>query len=88
MTDELRAEIEAERARQDAQWGGPAHDDEHSLWDWFGYIKRQVTLAGFGAEWAHLRGKSITSSMQRERLIKIAGLAVAAIESLDRKEKK
>src|SRR6185437_1041008 len=31
-------EVMAERARQDQQWGGPEHDDEHTGLDWLSYI--------------------------------------------------
>lgn len=70
-------EITAERARQDEQWGGPEHDDGHDCIDWCNWIDYQrqravgSALAGDRADW-------------RERMVKIAALAVAAIESQDR----
>lgn len=65
-------EVRAEREAQDAQWGGPEHDDEHSPEDWMDFIELQI--AKFRA----------TDEDVRERLIKIAALAVAGVEALDR----
>jgi hypothetical protein len=64
------AEIAAERVRQNAQWGGPEHDDAHGPIDWLQCIDYQHSRA--------------TVSDYRERMVKIAALAVAAIESHDR----
>ncbi len=64
-------EIEAERVRQDAKWGGPAHDDEHTFADWIDYIKEHTNNARF-------KGFRI-------EMVKIAALAIAAIESTARK---
>jgi hypothetical protein len=66
-------EIAAERNKQDAEWGGPAHDDTHSVADWFSFMAHQENLWVAGEE--------------RYRLIKIAALAIAAVESIDRKGK-
>ncbi len=63
-------EIKAERQRQDAQWGGPDHDDSHSQWDW------QQFIFEFASAW---RGTNF-----RQRMVVVAALAVAAIESTDR----
>lgn len=67
-------EIADERAAQDKQWGGPDHDDTHIGADWREYREKfeDRALLGCGAT-------------RREALIKIAALAVAQIESLDRK---
>lgn len=68
------AEIAAERSAQDAQWGGPAHDDMHGLTDWFrfrGKFERRILGAG-------------VPLTIRNALVKIAALAAAQIESLDR----
>lgn len=76
--------IQAERVRQDAQWGGPEHDDTHNLFDWVDFIVAQAekfgqqTLARGEAYWA--------TPDARQRLVKIAALAVAALESLERKD--
>lgn len=64
-------EIVAERHRQDVRWGGPDHDDEHYPSDWVSYIKEHADKA--------LNGN------YRQRLIEVAALAVAAVESYDRR---
>lgn len=82
-TDTLSAiflEIIQERIRQDAKWGGPEHDDEHNAYDWREFITERVRKA-----------KSYDESPEgiadfRRRLVETAALAVAAIQSLDRKE--
>jgi hypothetical protein len=74
------AEVLAERKAQDAQWGGPALDDTRSPGEWIDYIERQalklvsdpLNPAGYGA-------------VVRARLVKIAALAFAGMESIDRK---
>ena len=65
-------EVVTERAAQDRQWGGADHDDEHSPDDFMGFIAGQV-----------VKGRGDGSDV-RERFIKIAALAVAAVESHDR----
>lgn len=67
--------VNAERLRQDAQWGGPAHDDTHSDEDWLNFITKQAGKVS-----------NSTKSNYRERLVKIASLAIAGLESMDRKE--
>jgi len=77
-------EIEKERDRQDQQWGGPEHDDAHSIYDFVRFIRK------FCLKIDNIF--SVTNSEQnirlvaRKRFIKIAALAVAAIESIDRKQ--
>ena len=41
--DVLWADILQERRAQDAQWGGPAHDDEHTEEDWVSFIDKFLT---------------------------------------------
>jgi hypothetical protein len=72
------ADIREERERQDKQWGGPAHDDEHTPSDFIGYVQRQCNLASLQLG---------DAAVSRSRFVKIAALAVAAIESIDRKTK-
>jgi hypothetical protein len=67
--DSAIADVLAERKRQDAQWGGPVHDDGHDNDEWAEFIARQM--------WRFRR--------KRENFVKVAALAVAAIESIDRK---
>lgn len=75
-------EIQAERDRQDAQWGGPEHDAYHDQQDWLAYIQKQ---------WGRALDASVYSSVDalvdyRARLVKIAALAVAALQAFDLKE--
>ncbi len=73
---EIFHQIESERKRQDEQWGGPAHDDQHSADDWTGFITKQM-------DWAEITPDPCE---RRERFLKIAALAIAAIESFDRQK--
>jgi hypothetical protein len=68
-------EVMAERNAQDSQWGGPAADDLNIVDDWATYIAKQLSLIDFNGGGA------------KPRLVKIAALAIAAIESIERKEK-
>lgn len=84
LGSDVYAHIKAERARQDAQWGGTAHDDTHDPAEWVKFLDKQLTAAD-----------ALTPTVQagedeayRERLVKIAALAVAAIESHDRLKRK
>ncbi len=67
-------EVMEERRRQDEQWGGPEHDDGHINSDWVGFIGLQLGRLSVG------------SAAYRETMVKIAALAVSAIESHDRKK--
>jgi hypothetical protein len=70
------SEVKMERKAQIIQWGGAAHDDEHDNGDWLMYIAKQ---------WEAANKLGSTPQQYRMRLIKIAALAIAAAESLDRK---
>jgi hypothetical protein len=72
----LYAEVEAERLAQDEKWGGPSHDDEHTVGEWVHYIE-QKNGSLFCAE--------TDPAKQRKLLVQIAALAVAAAESIERK---
>jgi len=77
------AQIHEERRRQDGQWGGPDHDNEHSRRVWAGLIGEHVSRA---VKLARSRSASAGDSY-RHRLIATAALCVAAIEAYDRKDK-
>lgn len=89
-------EIKAERETQDQKWGGPEHDDQHAMPDWLDYITDKVmaipeTLRSQRMRGVHplrdpFTGACSEASMvsYRRRLVQIAALAVAAIESFDR----
>lgn len=88
---DVLAEIDEERQRQDKQWGGPEHDDEHNEFDWCHFILERLTTAKVEVEYhqkpnvVHLVKPDL--SVYREKMIQIAALAIAAIESHDRKNK-
>lgn len=70
-------QVIAERDRQDARWGGSAHDDTHSWDDWARFIDdRNVAAKRLGP---------LNPAFARERLIQIAALAVAEVEAIDRR---
>lgn len=68
-------EVLAERVRQDAKWGGPAHDDTHVLSDWWGFIRERLDTLQY----------PLGPADERRDLIEVAALAIAAVESMDRK---
>ena len=77
-------EIAEERKDQDEQWGGPEHDDQHEFFDFNRYIRKQGCSLDHCEE---VETNSIETNrlMARKHFIKIAALAVAAVESIDRK---
>lgn len=68
-------DIEKERASQDSKWGGFDHDDCHNADDWESFIVTHVKkcMDGDGAHY-------------RKQMIRVAALAVAAVEWLERQE--
>ena len=76
---ELLSEVSAERVRQDGKWGGAEHDDDHTTADF-------VQLIQDYAGWARTMAGMQSYDKARNRLIQVAALAVAAVESIDRKK--
>jgi hypothetical protein len=75
--ERIFTEIRDKRAYQDQKWGGPEHDDSVETEDsWIKYIN----------EYASGKGRAEGRAF-RERMIHVAALAVAAIQSFDRKQK-
>lgn len=68
--------ILAERLDQAREWGGADHDDLHVPTEWVAFILKQLSRAADCAEPG--------SRDFRARLVKIAALALAALESQDR----
>jgi hypothetical protein len=77
-------DIAVEREHQDKQWGGNGHDDAHETLDWFEYIDQQIDKS-IQENFGFTNEKNI-AKFGRPRLIKIAALAIAAVESIDRRE--
>ena len=73
-----------ERARQDAKWGGPDHDDGHDSQDWAQFIEYQTHAIPYEANLAIDREEY--DAIVRRRFVKVAALAVAALQSIDRKQ--
>lgn len=67
--------IALERCRQNEKWGGKEHDDLHFHKDWGEFIHLRTREIGY----------SPTSKTTRKLLVQIAALALAGIESIDRK---
>ena len=66
-------EIKAERAAQDEKWGGARHDQDHRPEDWIVFIVKHLDRA----DWRE-------RAPFRAAMVKVAALAVAAIEYCDR----
>lgn len=79
LTAQVINDITLERIKQDEQWGGGNHDDGHGPHDWCRYIHKQ-NQAAYGA-FVGIFGDRMS---WRSRMVKIAALAIAAIESHDR----
>lgn len=69
-----------ERAKQDAKWGGPQHDDEHSVDDWAKFIQERANDIRILSEYQE-------RYRIKQKLIEISALAIAALESMDRRFK-
>jgi hypothetical protein len=68
--ERIVALIVEERERQDAQWGGPEHDDQHTAEEWYDFRRK--------FEWRMFRPEYPNGP---ELLVKIAALAIAQCES-------
>ena len=78
QTEEVLEDVGTERMRQDEKWGGPEHDDQHTTAEFVQWIEDY-------AGWARMMASMGSYEKARRRLIQIAALAVAAVESIDRK---
>lgn len=69
MRKAIFEEIVLERERQDAEWGGPPHDDSHEATDWIAYLAKHL-------------GRAVTLEPEvfRRQMVIVAALAVAAVE--------
>lgn len=94
LTMNIYDEIKAERERQDQVWGGHERDDRHNAIDWIGYIAKHSAKAAGGSVEILDEGHWWTCRMTvdgngtspfRRQMIRVAALAVAAIESFDRR---
>lgn len=75
-------DIRLERQRQDGIHGGPAHDDTHTAEEWRTLRENYERYAAFAPQVADRI--VFEPETRRASLVKIAALAVAQIEALDR----
>lgn len=80
-----------ERHSQDVQWGGQAHDDKHVLFDWVSYIEHQIVYIA-NPVIDEDTGEPVFDIEDQRRLayhrfVKIAALAIAACEQIERQNK-
>jgi hypothetical protein len=73
------SEVTRIRDAQDRQWGGVAHDDHNEPWDWVAYI-----IKSLGRSIVYPPTTKVALGSFRQELVKVAALAVAAIQSIDR----
>jgi hypothetical protein len=71
-------EIQAERAHQEQKWG-TAFDDRNTPYNWAAYIGQYATRNLIGDP------TQVSADKFRADMVKVAALAVAAIEAHDRK---
>lgn len=76
LIDQIFAEIKAEREYQNKLWG-TEFDDKNTINDWSAYITRYLGQAT-GSE---------NEAEQRTQMMKVASLAVAALEAINRNGK-
>ena len=84
-TERVLRHVLVERLRQDAQWGGSPHDDQHSPFEWVCWITKHLGKVVSAAD-----AKPVRSPPKgyRESLLAVAALAVAAIEAHDRAQQR
>lgn len=78
---EIFVQIDAERAYQQQRWGDTTDDTKNTPWMWVAYIARYATSWMVGSFPPIKRAE--TDSF-RKFMLKVATIAVAAIESIDR----
>jgi hypothetical protein len=82
----LSKEISALRLAQDAQHGGPEHDDTHTPIEWIGLIESYTHRAQYSWKETGDGGFGhLNLPMYEGNLLQVAALAVAAIQSSRRK---
>lgn len=83
--NKILEEIRAEREYQDHKWGTDTDDSLNTPWMWASYIGQYATKWMAGT-FAPLK-RDVTDSF-RTCMIKVAAIAVAAVESIDRQRLK
>jgi hypothetical protein len=81
--DDIFNEIRLEREYQIGKWGTEVDDTKNTPWMWTSYITQYATKWMCGA----FTLMSGDTAAFREAMVKVAAIAVAAIESIDRQRK-
>lgn len=79
-TDEILSQVKEERDYQNMKWGNEADDTLNTPYSWLTWINMTGTKWACGS---HQFNKHMTDDF-RKRMIQVAALAVAAVESIDR----
>jgi len=69
---------------QSQQWGGDAGDDNNSSLDWIKFIDRQ--MGKLMHEGQQARDDNQYHEIIKSRLVKIAALSIAGIQSIERRK--
>lgn len=80
FTERALLEIKAERVYQDNKWGTTSDDTQNTPFHWVSYLAKYST-GWMRGEWSFT--KEATDAF-RTAMIKVAAIAVAAVESIDR----
>jgi len=80
LTDPHMREVALERYAQDEKWGGEENDDKNTFQGWFCFIDGKLEKAADAV--VSINGSD--PAEYRRRMVQVAALAVAAVESLDR----
>ena len=86
------SKVSIERMEQDKEWGGQEHDDQHVYPDWLRFIRHQLgsimIIPGGKPDFnAAMREPNNLLAFER-RMVKVAALAMAAVQSARRKAQK
>lgn len=73
---QVLCEVADERYHQDKRWGGPAHDDTHTPYEWEGLLHERIYHLTDCVGEAQVR--------YRRALVESAAIAVAALQAWDR----
>ena len=92
LDDQVLGLVARERVKANMQHGGPSSDDDNGADDWLRYIARQIVRGREEVTKIHLQCvddhtfNHLVGQEIEDRLIKIAGLALAALESRRRRQ--
>jgi hypothetical protein len=76
-------EVHNERVQQDAKHGGPEHDDLHTQEEWTMLVAHHNTGAWLKSD----ADEASRQRLYRQQMLRVAALAIASVESFDRKHR-